>query len=304
MLDMQKPPKNKHGIGYTDDIASTSNTKPKKLDPKNAEMPSVEPALPVPSAREPASSNEQNWLSAAKQENAKNLRDNIVKKNDSVLVRLKVKLEPDEWIKDSGCSRHMTGNKDLLSSYKTMDGAPRTPQSNGVVERKNRTLKEMTRTMLNEQSIPQKFWCNAVDTATYILNRILIRPFFGKTPYELSKEKKPSLEYFKVFGSKCFILNTKDYLTEFDPKSTKGIFLGYSPNSKAYVVLNRETMRVEESLNVKFDESHPPNSPPLEDDDVLENENIERQEKDLEIKENEPLNKEIPNIKESKDHPL
>ncbi|GJT75117.1 hypothetical protein Tco_1041842 [Tanacetum coccineum] len=63
-------------------------------------------------------------------------------------------------------------------------------------------------------------------------------------------------------------------------------------------------MRVEESLNVKFDESPPPKLPPLEDDDVLENENIERQEKDLEIKENEPLNKEILNIKESKDHPL
>ncbi|GJW31664.1 retrovirus-related pol polyprotein from transposon TNT 1-94 [Tanacetum coccineum] len=58
--------------------------------------------------------------------------------------------------------------------------APRTPQSNGVVERKNRTLQEMSRTMLNEQSIPQKFWCNAVDTSTDILNRILIRPILGK----------------------------------------------------------------------------------------------------------------------------
>ncbi|GJX43081.1 retrovirus-related pol polyprotein from transposon TNT 1-94 [Tanacetum coccineum] len=162
----------------------------------------------------------------------------------------------------------------------------------------------MTRTMLNEQSIPQKVWCNVVDTATYILNRILIRSFLGKTPYELFKGKNPSLEYFKVFGSKCFILNTKDYLTKFDPKSTEGIFLDYSPNSKAYVILNRETMRVEESLNMKFDECPPPKTPPLKDDDVLENENIERQEKDLEIKENEPLNKEIPNIKESKDHPL
>ncbi|GKB35750.1 retrovirus-related pol polyprotein from transposon TNT 1-94 [Tanacetum coccineum] len=63
-------------------------------------------------------------------------------------------------------------------------------------------------------------------------------------------------------------------------------------------------MRIEESLNVKFDESPPPKSPPLEDDDVLECEIIENQEKDLEIKENEPLNKEIINIKESKDHPL
>ncbi|GJZ35504.1 retrovirus-related pol polyprotein from transposon TNT 1-94 [Tanacetum coccineum] len=63
--------------------------------------------------------------------------------------------------------------------------APRTPQLNGVTERKNRTLQEMSRTMLNEQSLPQKFWCNAVDTSTYILNRILIRAILGKTPYEV-----------------------------------------------------------------------------------------------------------------------
>ncbi|GJX66545.1 copia protein [Tanacetum coccineum] len=63
-------------------------------------------------------------------------------------------------------------------------------------------------------------------------------------------------------------------------------------------------MKVEESLNVKFDESPPPMSPPLEDDDILECEVIDNKEKDLEIKENEPLNKYIINIKESEDHPL
>ncbi|GJT94358.1 retrovirus-related pol polyprotein from transposon TNT 1-94 [Tanacetum coccineum] len=182
--------------------------------------------------------------------------------------------------------------------------APRTPQSNGVVKHKNQTLQEMSRIMLNEQSISQKFWCNAVDTSTYILNRILIRPFLEKTPYKLFKGKKPSLEYFKVFGSKCFILNTKDYLTKFNHKSTEGIFFGYSLNSKAYIILNKERMKIEESLNVKFDESLPPKSPPLEDDDMLECDIIKNKEKVLEIKENEPLNKEIINIKESKDHPL
>ncbi|GKC24498.1 retrovirus-related pol polyprotein from transposon TNT 1-94 [Tanacetum coccineum] len=151
--------------------------------------------------------------------------------------------------------------------------APRTPQSNGVVERKNQTLQEMSRTMLNEQSIPQKY------TSTYILNRILIRPFLGKTPYELFKGKKPSLEYFKVFGSKCFILNTKDYLTKFDPTSTEGIFLRYSPNSKAYIVLNKETMKIKKSINVNLAKSPPPTSPPLEDNDVLECEILEKQEK-------------------------
>ncbi|GJR29510.1 retrovirus-related pol polyprotein from transposon TNT 1-94 [Tanacetum coccineum] len=182
--------------------------------------------------------------------------------------------------------------------------APRTPESNGVVERKNRTLQKISRTMLNEQSIPDKFWCNVVDTSTYILNRILIRPFLKKTPYELFKGKKPSLEYFKVFGSKCFILNTKDYLTKFNPKSTEGVFLGYSLISKAYIILNKETIRIEESLNVRFDESLPPKPSPLVDDDIIESQVIENQIKDLEDKENKPLNKEPINIKESKDHPI
>ncbi|GKB32355.1 retrovirus-related pol polyprotein from transposon TNT 1-94 [Tanacetum coccineum] len=93
---------------------------------------------------------------------------------------------------------------------------PHTPQSNGVVERKNRKLQEMSKTMLNEQSLPPKFRCNALDTSTYILNRILIRAILDKTPYEFLRGMKPTLDYFRVFGSKCFILNTKDYLTKFD----------------------------------------------------------------------------------------
>ncbi|GJX73189.1 retrovirus-related pol polyprotein from transposon TNT 1-94 [Tanacetum coccineum] len=158
--------------------------------------------------------------------------------------------------------------------------ALRTPQSNSVVARKNRTLQEMSRNMLSEQSLPQKFWCNAVYTSTYILNRILIRSILGKTPYELLRGRKPTLDYFKVFGSKCFILNTKDYLTKFDPKSYEGIFLGYSQNSKAYIILNKHNRKVEESLNVTFDETPPPSkTSPLVDDDLDEEEAIKVTEK-------------------------
>ncbi|GJU12008.1 retrovirus-related pol polyprotein from transposon TNT 1-94 [Tanacetum coccineum] len=184
----------------------------------------------------------------------------------------------------------------------------RTPQSNGVVERKNRTLQEMSRTMLNEQSLPQKFWCNAVDTSTYILNRILIRAILGKTPYELLRGRKPTLDYFRVFGSKCFILNTKDYLTKFDLKSYEGVFLGYSQNSKAYIILNKHTRKVEESLNVTFDETPPPSkTSPLVDDDLDEEEAIKvTEKKNLENDiEDETLEiDEIVNIKESRNHPL
>ncbi|GJY23046.1 retrovirus-related pol polyprotein from transposon TNT 1-94, partial [Tanacetum coccineum] len=186
--------------------------------------------------------------------------------------------------------------------------APRTPQSNGVVKRKNRTLQEMSRTMLNEQSLPQKFWCNVVDTSTYILNRILIRAILGKTPYELLRGRKPTLDYFRVFGSKCFILNTKDYLTKFDPKSYEGVFLGYSQNSKAYIILNKHTRKVEESLNVTFDETPPPSkTSPLVDDDLDEEEAIKvTKKKNLEndiVDETLEID-EIVNIKESRNHPL
>ena len=100
------------------------------------------------------------------------------------------------------------------------------------------------------------FWAEAVNTSCYILNRVLIRSSLDKTPYELWKNKKPNFSYFKVFESKCFILNTKDNLGKFDAKSNVGIFLGYSSSSKAYRVFNKKTMVVEESVHVVFDESN------------------------------------------------
>ncbi|GJX72971.1 retrovirus-related pol polyprotein from transposon TNT 1-94 [Tanacetum coccineum] len=185
---------------------------------------------------------------------------------------------------------------------------PRTPQSNGVVERKNMTLQEMSRTMLNKQSLPQKFWCNVVDTSTYILNRIIIRAILGKTPSELLRGRKPTLDYFKVFGSKCFILNTKEYLTKFDLKSYEGVFLGYSENSKAYIIINKHTRKIKESLNVTFDETPPPfKTSPLVDDDLDEEEAVKvTEKKNLENdNEDETLEiDEIVNIKESRNHPL
>ena len=112
---------------------------------------------------------------------------------------------------------------------------PRTPQQNGVVERKNRSLEELAKTMLNETKLPKYFWADAVNTAFYVCNRVLIRPILKKTPYELYKARKPNISHFHAFGCKCFVLNNgKDNLGKFDPKSNKGIFLGYSLNSKAY----------------------------------------------------------------------
>ena len=132
----------------------------------------------------------------------------------------------------------------------------RTPQQNGVVERKNRSLQEMARTMLNEHHLPKYFWAEAVNTACFVTNRVVVRKSLNKTPYELWKGRKPNISFFKVFGCKCFVLNTKDNLGKFDSKSDIGIFLGYSSSSKAYRVYNKRTLVVEESMHVNFDESN------------------------------------------------
>ena len=134
----------------------------------------------------------------------------------------------------------------------------------------------MANTMLNEYRRPKYFWAEAMSTACHILNRVLLRPITQKTPYELYYGKTPKLSYFRVFGCKCFILNSKDYLTKFDPKSSEGIFLGYSTNSKAYRVFNLKTLVVEESMNVAFDESKPPSKYiDLVDKEVGQQDNVE-----------------------------
>nr|GEU52177.1 zf-CCHC domain-containing protein/DUF4219 domain-containing protein/UBN2 domain-containing protein [Tanacetum cinerariifolium] len=119
-------------------------------------------------------------------------------------ICLGINLKPDEWIKDSGCSKHKTGNQKLFSSYKAYNGG-------NVIFRSN------------------------------------LRG--------------------KIIG--------KDYLSKFDPKSYEGVFLEYSQNSKAYIILNKQTMKVKESLNVTFDETPlSPKTPQLEDDELVKEEAI------------------------------
>ena len=85
--------------------------------------------------------------------------------------------------------------------------APRTPQKKGVVERKNRSLEELARTMLNEYEVPKYFWTDVVSTACYVLNKMLIRPTLKITPYELFKGREPNVAHLKIFGCKFFVLN-------------------------------------------------------------------------------------------------
>jgi hypothetical protein len=132
--------------------------------------------------------------------------------------------------------------------------SPITPQENGVVERKNRVIREIARVMIHSKNLAQHFWGEAKNIAYHIINRVYLRPETNKTPYEIWRGKYPTVKYFRTFGSKSYILRDNENLEKFDPKSDDGIFLGYSTNSRAYRVFNKRTKTVMETINVVIDD--------------------------------------------------
>nr|GEU62046.1 retrovirus-related Pol polyprotein from transposon TNT 1-94 [Tanacetum cinerariifolium] len=133
----------------------------------------------------------------------------------------------------------------------------RTPQQNGVAERKNKTLIKAARTMLADSFLPNTFWAEAVSTACYVLNMVLVNKPQNKTPYELITGKIPIISYIRPFGCHVTILNTINHLGKFKEKSDEGFLVGYSLNNKAFRVYNLETKRVEENMHINFLENKP-----------------------------------------------
>ncbi|WVZ92866.1 hypothetical protein U9M48_038902 [Paspalum notatum var. saurae] len=135
--------------------------------------------------------------------------------------------------RDNGKEFKNTGIKHEFS-------VPYTPQQTGVVERKNRTLIEAARTMLDEYKAPGNFWAEAVNTACHAINRLYLHKIYKKTSYELLTGNKP----------KCFILNKKTKSSKFAPKVDEGFLLGYASNAHGYSGL------VEIAVDVTFDETN------------------------------------------------
>ncbi|GJX33029.1 ribonuclease H-like domain-containing protein [Tanacetum coccineum] len=128
---------------------------------------------------------------------------------------------------------------------------------NDVAKRKNRTLIEAARNILVDSKLPTTFWAEAVNTACYVLNRVLVIKPHNKTPYELIRGRPPLIDFMKPFGCPVTILNTRDHLGKFDGKADEGYFVGYSVVSKAMRVFNKRTRIVEETLNIRFLENTP-----------------------------------------------
>jgi transposase InsO family protein len=134
---------------------------------------------------------------------------------------------------------------------------PRTPQQNGVVERQNRTMQEMARSMMNEKNIGKTYWVEAIHTTIHVLNKAHLRPQSDKTPYELWFGRPASIKHFRVFGSKCYIKNNDENLNKYDDRVDEGIFLGYATNSKGYRCYNKRLHKMVDCIDVKIDEGIP-----------------------------------------------
>nr|GFA04236.1 hypothetical protein [Tanacetum cinerariifolium] len=147
-----------------------------------------------------------------------------------------------------------------LHAYFTAEGiqhqtsVARTPEQNGVVERRNRTLVEAARTMLSAAKVPLFFWAKAIATACFTQNRSLVIPRHEKTPYHIINDRKQSVKFFHIFGSVCYIVRDGENLDKMKEKGDECIFVGYSNQSRAYRVFNKRTRVIMESIHVNFDE--------------------------------------------------
>nr|GFC66278.1 retrovirus-related Pol polyprotein from transposon TNT 1-94 [Tanacetum cinerariifolium] len=123
-----------------------------------------------------------------------------------------------------------------------------------VVERRNRTLVEAARTILSAAKVPLFFLAEAIATACFTQNRSLVIPRHEKTPYHIINERKPSVKFFHIFGSVCYIVRDGENLDKIKEKGDECIFVGYSTQSRAYRVFNKRTRVIMESIHVNFDE--------------------------------------------------
>ena len=154
-----------------------------------------------------------------------------------------------------------------------------TPQQNGVVERQNRTVQQMARSMTKDKNISQGFWVEAIHTAVHILNKAHLRPNSDKTPYHLWFGRPATIKHFRVFGSKCYIKNNDENLGKYDDRADEGIFLGYATESKGYRCYNKRLHKMVDCIDVKVDEDcHGSNIQRNAGDSCLEEKNEETEE--------------------------
>lgn len=136
------------------------------------------------------------------------------------------------------------------------------PQQNGIAERKNLHLLEVTRSLMLAAHVPSRFWGDAVLSATYLINRMPSRVLNFNTPHSTHQSFYPSSQILttiqpKIFGCQAFIHNHRHQYSKLDPKSIKCIFLGYSPHQKGCRCYSPSTEKFYHTMDVNFFENQP-----------------------------------------------
>jgi hypothetical protein len=126
--------------------------------------------------------------------------------------------------------------------------------------------------VLGEYKTLERFWSEAVNTACHAINWLYLHRLLKNTSYKLLTGNKPNVSYFRVFGSKCYILVKKGRHSKFAPKAVEAFLLGYDSNTKAYRVFNKSSRLVEVSNDVVFDETNGSPREQVDLDDVDEDE--------------------------------
>ncbi|KAK2630796.1 hypothetical protein QOZ80_UnG0725510 [Eleusine coracana subsp. coracana] len=132
--------------------------------------------------------------------------------------------------------------------------APYSPQQNGVVERRNRTVVATARSMLKAKGLPGWFWSEAVNTAVYVVNRSPIKSVEGRTLFKAWYGKKPTVHHLRTFGCIVYVRNTVPHLKKLEDRGRKMIFVGYEKGTKAYRAYDLVTKKVHITRDVVFDE--------------------------------------------------
>nr|GEW82916.1 hypothetical protein [Tanacetum cinerariifolium] len=108
--------------------------------------------------------------------------------------------------------------------------------------------------MLIFANLPSFLWAEASATACFTQNRLIIQKRFDKTPYELVNKRKPNIKFFRVFECRFYLLNDYKDVGKLKAKGDIGVFVGYSKESAAFRIYNKQTRKIHESMNVNFDE--------------------------------------------------